>query len=82
MTAHVLNSPPMPAPNFTGKQIELFAIRTCELADRAIAGDIGFIDAVDMAYSSAVWSGLADRVGDDAIQRIMCAAFATARRPS
>ena len=82
MTAHILDSPPRLAPNFPGRQIDLFAIRTSELADRTMAGDIGFIDTVDMAYSAAVWSGLADKIGDDAVQKIMAAAFATARRPS
>lgn len=80
MTAPCLNSPPA-APDFTGQQIQLFAIRTCELADRASAGDIGFIDAVDMSYSAAIWSGLADKIGDDAIQKILAACFATARGP-
>jgi hypothetical protein len=83
MTVHALdlNSPPA-VPNFTGRQIELFAIRASELADRVCAGDIGFINGVDMLYSAAVWSGLIDKIGDDAVQAIMSAAFATAREPS
>jgi hypothetical protein len=54
---------------------ELFLIRVCELADRVTDGKIGFIDAVDMAHTSAVWSGLVDDIGDDAVQRLMAAAF-------
>ena len=63
-------------------QIELFAIRASELADRVAAGQISFIDAVDMAYSAAVWSGLTESVGDDIVQAILAAAFANARRPA
>jgi hypothetical protein len=64
----------------TSGQIELFAIRASELADRVAAGQISFIDAVDMAYSAAVWSGLADSIGDDAIQKVLQAAFANTSR--
>jgi hypothetical protein len=45
------------------------------LADRVIAGKLAFIDAIDMAYSAAEWSGLIDAAGDDAVQKIMAAAF-------
>ena len=62
------------------RQLELLALRCCDLAERVEAGTIGFIDAVDMAYSAAVWSGLVESVGDDAVQKIMFAAFATAPR--
>ena len=63
-------------------QIELFAIRACELADRVGRGGIGIVDAVDMLYSAAQWSGLADSIGDDNVQKIMAAAFATTVRGS
>jgi hypothetical protein len=36
---------------------------------------------VDTAYSAAVWSGLVDSVGDDAVQKVLQAAFGTCRRP-
>jgi hypothetical protein len=62
--------------SFQQKQLKLFAIRASELADRSARGQLGFIDAVDMAYSAAVWSDLVDDVGDDCIQKIICAAFA------
>ena len=55
--------------------LDLFHDRCCTLADRVIAGGIGFIDAVDLAYTAAQFSGLADRVGDDAVQAVMASAF-------
>jgi hypothetical protein len=63
-------------------QLELFARRCLELADRVAENKIGFLDAVDMAYSAAQWSGLTDNVGDDIVQACMAAAFANARGPT
>jgi hypothetical protein len=63
---------------FTDKQLTLFAARCLELADRVAVGQIKFIDAVDMAYSAAIWSGLVDHVGDDAVQRVMALCFSNA----
>ena len=60
--------------------LELLAIRSCELADRCAAGEIPFLEAVDMAYRAAVWSGLVESVGDDVVQAILAAAFATSCR--
>lgn len=83
MTAHILDSPPaMAARNFTDAQVELFVLRTSQIADRVMAGDLAFLDGIDLAYSAAIWSGLVDRVGDDAIQKILAACFATARGPT
>jgi hypothetical protein len=65
-----------------GKQLEILAVRSLELADRVAAGQIGFLDAVDLAYEAAVWAGLRESVGDDVIQATMAAAFANAQRPS
>ena len=60
------------------RALELLALRCCDLADRVRANKIGFIDAVDMAYSAAVWAGLTDDAsGDDAVQKVMAAAFST-----
>jgi hypothetical protein len=61
-------------------QLELFAIRASEYADRVVAGQLGFIDAVDCCYSAACWSGLIDAVGDDKVQLVLAAAFM--RRPA
>jgi hypothetical protein len=67
---------------FAARQLELFAIRCLDLADRVAENQIGFLDAVDMAYSAAEWSGLTDNVGDDIVQACMAAAFANAKRPA
>jgi hypothetical protein len=75
------------------QQLEILARRSLDLADRVAAGELGFIDAVDLAYSAAIWAGLPeaiDRSGaltgrttsDDVIQATLAAAFANARRPS
>jgi hypothetical protein len=59
------------------RRIDLFAIRCRDLRDQVAAGRLPFIDAVDMGYTAAIWSGLADDVGDDTVQRIMALAFGT-----
>jgi hypothetical protein len=64
------------------RQLELLALRCLELADRVAAGEIPFLDAVDIAYEAAVWSGLTSTVGDDVVQATVAAAFANARRPT
>jgi hypothetical protein len=53
-----------------------------ELADRVAAGELCFLDAVDVAYEAAVWSGLTETVGDDIVQATLAAAFANARAPA
>jgi hypothetical protein len=62
--------------NITQRQLELFAIRCSELAERVAAGNLPFLDAVDMAYSAADFAGLVEVAGDDAVQKVMAAAFA------
>jgi hypothetical protein len=57
----------------------LFGVRCGELAARTLAGDIAFLDAIDLLYDAAIWSGLVDGVGDDVVQAIMANAFADAR---
>ena len=59
------------------RRLELFAVRCRDLRDRVAAGRLAFIEAVDMAYSAAVWSVLADDLGDDAVQQVMALAFGT-----
>lgn len=78
------------------KQIELLSLRCFDLAERVAVGELEFIDAVDLAYSAAVWadlpaaieaSDLIDRnrigalTGDDVVQEVLAAAFANVRRP-
>jgi hypothetical protein len=60
---------------FLERQLWLFEQRCSEIVERVDAGLIGFIEGVDMAYSAAVWSGLTDNVGDDAVQMVMARAF-------
>lgn len=67
---------------FQMRQLELLALRCCDLAERVEANTIAFLDAVDMAYSAAIFSGLIETVGDDAVQKILFAAFTTTMRRS
>jgi hypothetical protein len=60
---------------FHEKRLLFFESRCKLLADRIRAGELGFMDGVDMAYSAAQWSGLADAVGDDNVQLVMSGAF-------
>ena len=64
------------------RQLEILALRSLELADRVAAGEIKFLDAVDVAYEAALWSDLTETVGDDIVQATLAAAFAYARRPA
>ena len=78
----VANSPtPTQAEKRAARRLEILALRSLELADRVAEGSIKFIDAVDVAYEAAVWSGLVDEVGDDIVQACLAAAFANARMP-
>ena len=63
------------SPNFSERQLALLATKCGELAERVAAGQIGFIDAIDMAYSAAIWSGLTESVGDNAVQDVIANAF-------
>jgi hypothetical protein len=62
------------------KQLELFALRSFDFADRVEAGEIKFLDAIDTLYHAAVASGLVDAVGDDIVQETLAAAFRSVRR--
>jgi hypothetical protein len=64
------------------RQLEILAIRALELADQVAAGQLRFLDAVDLAYEAACWSGLVQAIGDDVVQATLAAAFANARRPA
>ena len=57
------------------RQLEILALRSFELADRARAGEIEFIDAVDMAYSAAEWAGLTESANPDVVQAVLATAF-------
>lgn len=62
------------APSST-EQLRLFALRSRDLAGRVFNGSLRFIEAVDIGYEAAVWSGLVDLYGDDAVQEILADAF-------
>jgi hypothetical protein len=70
------------AKTHASKQLEILALRSLELADQVAAGQLHFLDAVDIAYEAALWSGLVKAVGDDIVQATLAAAFANARRPT
>jgi len=65
---------------FLTHQLDLFGARCAELVKRVNFGTTGFIDAVDLAWSAAVWSGVVDSAGPDRVQEIMRAHFMGARR--
>jgi hypothetical protein len=64
------------------RQLQILALRSLELADRVAAGEVAFLDAVNIAYDAAVWSGLTSTVGDDIVQATLAAAFANERSPT
>jgi len=61
------------------KQLEILALRSLELADQVAAGQLQFLDAVDLAYEAAVWGGVVEAVGNDIVQATLAASFANAR---
>ena len=68
----------LPKQNHTRKTdhpLDLLFERTVALADRTHDGSLPFVDAVDMAYSAADWSGLVDRFGDEVVQLVLADAF-------
>jgi hypothetical protein len=73
-------STPAVEPSRTTRQLEILSLRSLELADRVVAGELALLDAVDMAYGAAVWSGLTETVGDDVVQTILAEAFDMRRR--
>jgi hypothetical protein len=60
--------------------LHVLAVRAGQLADRVRRGQLPFIEAVDMAYSAAQWSGLTESVGDDAVQMVLADAFANVQK--
>jgi hypothetical protein len=63
----------------TADPLDLLYERCLTLADRVLSGQLLFIDAVDMAYSAAEWSGLVDCFGEDLIQLVLADAFVGVR---
>ena len=62
-------------------QLILFERRCQTLVHQVRCNQLQFIDAVDMAYQAAVWSGLVDVAGDDLVQATMARAFMQVPRP-
>lgn len=54
--------------------------RSCTLADRVEAGELSFLDAVDLAWSAAEFAGTVDRVGPDLVQHVLACAFMGIRK--
>ena len=54
--------------------------RASELAFRVEMGQLAFIEAIDLAYSAALWAGLIDLVGDDVVQLTLAAGFRDVKR--
>ena len=59
--------------------LDLLYDRSCTLADRVAAGELGFIEAVDLAWEAAAFAGTVDRVGPDLVQHVLACAFMDAR---
>jgi hypothetical protein len=60
--------------------LDLLHERCVTLAERVQAGELAFIDAVDMAYTAADFAGLIEHYGDDAVQEVLARAFIGARK--
>jgi hypothetical protein len=60
---------------YVERQLTILAMRAVDLAERVKCGDLEKVDAVDMAHSAAVISGLVDAVGNDAVQIVLANAF-------
>jgi hypothetical protein len=74
-----ITSAARPIASETADPLNLLYERCLTLADRVLSGQLPFIDAVDMAYSAAEWSGLVDCFGDDLIQLVLADAFVGVR---
>ncbi|HSP50379.1 MAG TPA: hypothetical protein VLN61_09385 [Pseudolabrys sp.] len=71
--------PGRPAEIYIRAQLELFEIRSRQMASKVNAGLISMADASDMLFSAAVWSGLLDNIGADAVQAIMSRSFLSSK---
>ena len=54
-------------PHKVTRQLEILALRSFDLADRVAAGEINFLDAVDLAYSAAVWADLPNAIDNSGL---------------
>jgi hypothetical protein len=67
------------AARLADRQIELLTLHATMLAERVEIGQIGFIDAVDIAYQAALAAGMDQTVGDDQVQAVLHFCFGPAR---
>jgi hypothetical protein len=61
------------------RQIDILTQHATTLVARVQAGQLGFIDAVDIAYEAAIAAGMGETIGDDAVQEILHQCFGPAR---
>lgn len=55
--------------------LDIFYERCRILAGRVATGELGFIDCVDLCWSSAEIAGTVDRVGVDLVQHVLAIAL-------
>jgi len=55
--------------------LDLFFVRSCTMAERVVAGEVPFIEAVDFMWEAAEFAGLVDRAGPDLVQHVLASAF-------
>lgn len=55
--------------------LQIFYVRSLEMAERMTGGRMPLHDGVDMLHSAAEWSGLIEKYGNDRIQAIMAKAI-------
>lgn len=68
----------LPSRPLLQRQLEQFTIRAVEIFGAVVEGRTNLFDGVDLLHNAAVASGLADAIGEDSLQRLLVAAFATA----
>jgi hypothetical protein len=70
---------PVTLSGLADRQIAMLQYHASMLADRVELGQLGFIDAVDMAYQAALAAGMDQTVGDDEIQAVLYHGFGPVR---
>jgi hypothetical protein len=60
--------------------LKLFTLRAIDIFGNVIDGNATLIDSVDLLNDAAIASGLADRIGIDALQKLLTASFAAAAK--
>jgi hypothetical protein len=55
--------------------LQVFYLRSLEMAERITHGKMPMNEGVDFLYSAAQWAGLTEKYGDDEIQGILAKAL-------